>query len=246
MPEILAVLPMKGSSRSVPYKSISPVLGRPLCHYSIVEAKKSRLISRLIAFTGDPKVLEVVQQYGVEVPVLQTRAEEDMDDLVLFQRCLAELSRQESYRPDIVFHLKATSPLRTVADIDGALQALLDDPAADSVRGVTDVELTPFKMYWYRPDGKYIDYFLREKFPEIFAKFPEPSSVARQHFPTIIRHVGVVDAVRSGQIVKNNSMSGRNILPYYVEKLRTASINNPGDVPYVEYLLSRFGRDKDD
>lgn len=245
MPEVLAILPMRGGSKSIPLKSISPVLGRPLCHYTIVEAKKSKLINRFIIYTGHPEIIKVAGHYGVEVPVLEQ--EEKQNDIIMFHDILTALKQKAGYRPDVILHLKATSPLRTVADIDAAIQLMLDHPEADCVRGVCDPELSPFKMYMFdKAKDKYLQSFItKEHFP-FLAQFADQYAMPRELFPKVVRHTGVIDVYRWRNIMEKNTLTGKNILPYYVDRLRIASINHKDDVPLVEYLLKQQGRDKND
>lgn len=242
MAEVLAILPMRGGSQSIPYKSIVPVLGRPLCHYTIVEAKKSELINRFIVYTGDSKIVEVAQRYGLEVPVVEL--EEKQNDLLLFQDCLHGLEAKEGYRPDIVVHLRATLPLRKAEDIDKAIKMLLDDSSADCVRGFCEPDLTPFKMYVINEDGS-ADYFLKDKFPEIFSRFPEPSAVARQNFPPVWRHSGQIDVTRWSTIMLKNSMAGKRILPIFTDKTLEVDIDHYSDLPFLEFMIKKLGRDRD-
>lgn len=243
MPSILAVLPMRGGSKGIPKKSIYPVLGRPLAAYAMREALRSERISRFVAYTDDADMAAVALEYGFEVPV-ERPAEVSGDkstDVETFQRLLAQLQEKEGYRPDIVVHLRATA-LRRAEDIDAAVDMLIADPNADCVRGVCEPNLTPFKMYWYKNEGDvYIDYFLRDAFPEIFAHFPEPSATGRQNFPKVWQHSAQIDVTRARNIAEHNSMSGRNILPLFVDKSLDIDIDHPEDFGYLEYLIKKLG-----
>lgn len=244
MVEVLAILPMRGGSKSIPYKSITPVLGRPLCHYTIVEAKKCKLINRFIVYTGDPKIIEVAKQYGLEVPVLEK--EEKQNDILLFKDCLQGLLDKENYKPDIIVQLRATVPLRKAEEVDKAIQMLIDNPEADSVRGVCEPDLTPFKMYFLNEDKKYLKPFLtKNEFPEILANIKEPHATSRHAFPPVFKHSGQIDVYRWSNIMEKDSMTANTIMPFFVDKAFETDIDHIEDIPYVEFLLKKFGRDKD-
>ena len=49
--EILALIPARGGSKSIPRKNIYPVAGKPLIVYSIQQALKSKYITRVIVST---------------------------------------------------------------------------------------------------------------------------------------------------------------------------------------------------
>lgn len=238
--EVLAVIPMKGNSVSIPKKSIYPILGKPMCYYSVIEAQKTELIDRIIAYVRDPEIISVSKELGLDV-VIRTPEDENGTDLDTFRCCLTKLLEKENYKPDIIVHLRATIPLREAEFLERAIRMLIENPAADSVRGICNPPLTPFKMYWMRPSG-YIDYFLKEKFPDIFSKFPEPSAVGRQNFPEVFNHTGQIDVTRWTTIMEKSSMSGSKILPFFVEHPYDADIDGPEDIPYIEFLLKRYGK----
>jgi CMP-N,N'-diacetyllegionaminic acid synthase len=241
--EVLAVLPMRGGSKSIPKKSIYPVLGRPLAAYAMREAKKAKLISRFIAFTDDDEMAAVSKRFGFEVRT-DPGASDRSTDVQTFKRLLEPLRDDEHYVPDLIVHLRAPAPLFNAEDIDSAIGMLLKNPDADSVRGLREPDLTPFKMYWHKSEGDaYVDYFLRDAFPDIFEKFPEPSATARQHFPMVWQHSAQIDVTRTRNILVNGSMSGRHILPFFVNKEMDVDIDCMEDIPYAEYLLRRYGRE---
>ncbi|MCC6934833.1 MAG: acylneuraminate cytidylyltransferase family protein [Candidatus Yanofskybacteria bacterium] len=243
--EILAVLPMRGGSKGIPKKSIYPVLGRPLAAYAIREALRSKRVSRFVAYTDDADMAAVAREYGFEVPVERPSevSSDTSTDVETFQRLLRQLKEAEGYEPDIVVHLRATA-LRRAEDIDAAVDLLIADPNADCVRGVCEPDLTPFKMYWYKNEGDvYIDYFLRDAFPSIFQRFPEPSSIGRQNFPAVWQHSAQIDVTRARNIVERNSMSGKNILPLFVDKSLDIDIDRLEDFGYLEYLIKKLGKD---
>ena len=113
--EILGVIPVRGGSIGIPKKNIYPLLGKPLVYYTIQEARKSKLITRLIMYTGHPDILAIARKYKVEVPVIEP--EETQNDLLIFTHLLTELERTEQNKPNIIVHWFATPPLRIASDI---------------------------------------------------------------------------------------------------------------------------------
>ena len=70
-PEILAIVPARGGSKSIPRKNLIPVGGRPLIAYSIEQARTSRLVTRTIVSTDDAEIADVARAHGGEVPFLR-------------------------------------------------------------------------------------------------------------------------------------------------------------------------------
>lgn len=231
--DILALIPARGGSKSIPKKNIAPLGGRPLIAYSIDVAKQSRLITRVIVSTDDPEIRRVAQDLGAEAPFLRPAefAQDDTPDLPVFQHALAWLEAQEGYRPEVVVQLRPTSPLRRVEHVDGAIQTLLDDPQADSVRAVSAPCLTPYKMWRIDPDSPYLTPLLS------VPGLAEPYNTCRQYLPEIWAQTGYIEVIRRATILDQNSVTGARIRPYLMPQVRMLDIDEPLDLVWGEFLL---------
>ena len=69
--EILALIPARGGSKSIPRKNIRPLAGFPLVAYSISAALQSRLVTRTLLSTDDDEIARVGRGFGAEVPFLR-------------------------------------------------------------------------------------------------------------------------------------------------------------------------------
>ncbi len=69
--EILAIIPARGGSKGIPRKNIKGFAGYPLIAYSILAAKQSSLVTRVVVSTDDEEIAEVARQYGANVPFLR-------------------------------------------------------------------------------------------------------------------------------------------------------------------------------
>ncbi len=125
--EVLALIPARGGSKSIPRKNIRPFAGHPLIAYSIAAGLQAERVTRVIVSTDDEEIAAIARQYGAETPFLRP-AEYSQDhtaDLPVFQHALRWLAEQQNYHPEIVVQLRPTSPLRRVAHIDQAVTCLI-------------------------------------------------------------------------------------------------------------------------
>ena len=160
-PEVLALIPARGGSKSIPRKNLLQIAGRPLIAYSIEHALASRHITRVIVSTDDTEIAEVARAHGAEVPFMRPAefAQDQSTDLEVFRHALTALKADQGYTCECVVHLRPTGPLRLVARVDEAIELFLHHPEADSLRSVTWPEQTPYKM-WRQRDG-YLEPLLR-------------------------------------------------------------------------------------
>lgn len=231
MPQVLSLIPARGGSKSIPRKNIRPFAGHPLIAYSIAAGLASGRISRVIVSTDDEEIAATARQYGAETPFLRPKelAKDDTPDLPVFQHALNWLREHEGYQPEIVVQLRPTSPFRRVRHIDTAVQRLLEQPKADSVRTVCTPFQNPFKMWRVGEDG-----YMR---PLMQINHPEPYNLPRQSLPEVYWQTGYVDAAWADTILSKNSMTGERILPLVIDASEWVDIDSPDDWRRAERLL---------
>jgi len=203
-----------------------------LIAYSIEHARCSQAISRMIVSTDDPEIAEIARHYGAEVPFLRPSrfAQDDSIDFDVFHHALAWLEREENYRCEAVVHLRPTGPIRDSSVIDRAIELLLSNPEADSVRSVSRPKQSPYKM-WTLEKG-YLKPLLS------LQGVIEPFNLPRQGLPQVFWQNGYVDVIRSMTILQKGQMTGERVLPIQVEE-SLMELDYPEDIPRIEDELIR-------
>jgi CMP-N,N'-diacetyllegionaminic acid synthase len=231
--KVLAIVPARGGSKRIPDKNIKELVGKPLIAHTIDEAKKSKYIDRILVSTDSEKIRDVSMSLGAEVPFLRPEeiSGDKSTDLEAFTHALNWLAENEDYRPEIIVQLRPTSPLRTVEEIDVAVEMLVNNPDADSVRTVTRPEQHPYKMFKKDELGYLEPLFRLEGNPEAF-------NMQEQSLPECFKHIGYIDCMWRKTIIDKKKMSGDNILPYYIAN-GVSGINQPEDWEYYEILIKK-------
>lgn len=229
-PEVLALIPARGGSKSIPRKNLLVLAGKPLIAYSIEQALASRHITRTIVSTDDAEIANVARAHGAEVPFMRPAeyAQDDSTDLDVFHHALATLRDRDGYTCDCVVHLRPTGPLRRVAVIDEAIETLLQATDADSLRSVSWPAQTPYKMW--RRNGPYLEPLLR------LEGTAEPQCQPRQALPEVFWQNGYVDIVRPRVILEQRLMCGTRVIPF-VTRGPVLEIDYPEHLPLVEAAL---------
>jgi CMP-N-acetylneuraminic acid synthetase len=232
-PEVLALIPARGGSKSIPRKNLLLVGGRPLIAHSIAQALASKHITRVIVSTDDEEIAAVSRDCGAEVPFMRPAqfAADDSTDLEVFRHALATL-QQHGYACECVVHLRPTGPVRQVARIDQAIELFLRHPEADSLRSVTTPRHTPYKM-WRVRDGV-LEPLLRVD------GVAEPYCQPRQALPPVYWQNGYVDVIRPRTILEQGMMAGRTILPFVIDE-PVLELDYPEDIAAIEAALRDGG-----
>lgn len=239
-PEVLAVIPARGGSKGIPRKNIKTFAGYPLIAYSIAAGLQSELTSRVIVSTDDEEIAEVARKWGAQTPFLRPAefAADNTLDLPVFQHALTWLKEHEGYVPDIVLQLRPTSPARPVTLLDDAIRLLMEHPEADSVRGVVPADENPHKMWRVDPETGLMHGLLKVD------GIDEPYNAPRQKLPPVYWQTGHIDAIRPERtFMAGNSMSGKNILPLFLDPKYTIDIDTPFDWVRYEWLVANAGLD---
>ena len=229
--EVLALIPARGGSKSIPRKNVLPLAGYPLISYSIAAALKAELVTRVIVSTDDEEIAALSRIYGAETPFLRPAeyAADNTTDLPVFEHALKWLAANEGYEPQIVVQLRPTSPFRKVWHIDQAVSMLIERPEADAVRHLIEPFQNPFKMWTVDPEG-----FMQ---PLMQTDYEEPYNMPRQALPRTYWQTGYVDAVWADTILEKHSMTGDNILPLITDPSDWVDIDSPDDWTRAERLI---------
>lgn len=229
--QVLALIPARGGSKSIPRKNVKTLFGHPLIAYSIAAGLAAESVTRVIVSTDSDEIAEVSRHYGAEVPFMRPAeyAQDDTPDLPVFQHALKWLAEKEDYHPDILVQLRPTSPFRRVWQIDQAVMQLIEHPEVDSVRTVCSPFQNPFKMWTIASDH------LMQ--PLIKTQHKEAYNMPRQMLPEVYWQTGYVDAARADVILEKNSMTGDRIAPLVIDAGDWIDIDSAADWARAERLL---------
>jgi CMP-N,N'-diacetyllegionaminic acid synthase len=229
--QVLALIPARGGSKGIARKNLMVLGGKPLIAYSILQARASDRINRVIVSTEDEEIAEVAREWGAEVPFRRPGeyAQDLSPDIDVFRHALTWLGEHEDYEPDLVVHLRPTGPAREVHLIDQAIDLLASHPEADAVRSVTVALQTPYKMWRVSSPGLLEPLF---RLPDM----ADCQSLPRQQLPLVYWQNGYVDVLRPTAVLLKNSMWGDRVLPFIL-KDSIFELDYPENIPQIEEAL---------
>ena len=67
---IVAIIPARGGSKGIYRKNLVNIAEIPLIGFTIMAAKKSKSIEKVIVSTDDEEIMQVAKNYGAETPLL--------------------------------------------------------------------------------------------------------------------------------------------------------------------------------
>ena len=219
--KILAVITARGGSKRLPNKNILNLAGKPLIAWTIDEAKKSKYIDKVIVSTDSKKIVEVSKEYGAEVPFIRPSelSNDTADSISVIKHAIEFFDKEYDY----VMMLQPTSPLRTVDDIDGAIEQL-----SESVKSVIPVAEVDHSPLWSNtlPDNLSMKNFIKD----------EIKNKRSQDLPTYYRLNGAIYISETSYLYKQNGFMGNKTKAFVMSKLRSIDIDSELDFKFTELI----------
>jgi CMP-N-acetylneuraminic acid synthetase len=228
---VLALVPARGGSKSIPGKNIKPLAGKPMIGYTLEAARECPAIDRIVVSTDSEEIAAVARTFAAEVPFMRPAelAGDLVTDLPVFQHALAWLSHEQRFEPSIIVHLRPTAPLRRSSHITAGIEQLLATNA-DSVRSICRAKQHPQKMWAMR--DRYLVPFIAN------SGFVEPYNMPRQQLPPAYVQNGSVDVAWRRTILELGSMTGTRIAALEMEPAESVNIDDELDFRMAELLLA--------
>lgn len=210
---IIALIPARGGSKSVPKKNIREFRGHPLIAYSIAAARLSSRIQRVIVSTDSEEIAETAKKYGAEVPFLRPAeyAQDNSPDVDVVTHAMKWLYENEGRIPKYWVHLRPTAPIRASEEIEAALKQIIADPSATSLRSGSICVHPPYKWFAMGENG-----YLKALMPGMTC---DEANLPRQDFPVVYIPNGYVDILKADFIIRNHLLHGERMLGYRTEEI---------------------------
>ena len=140
VPRVVALIPLRGGSKSIPLKNIRLLAGKPLCAWVIHEALKTPEIDEVWVSTDDKRIKTICLGLGAKV---LDRPAKYATDTASTESVMLHFSQKVPF--DLLVTIQATVPFTTTNDLSAALRQFESSPT-DSLVTVTERK----KFFWNR------------------------------------------------------------------------------------------------
>lgn len=227
----VALIPARGGSKGVVKKNIQILRKYPLIAYSVVAARLSTQIDRVIVTTDSQEIAEVALKYGAEIPFIRPKeyATDVSGDIAFVEHFIKFAAENEGTIPEYIVHLRPTTPLRDVEIMDRAILECKRNKDCCSLRSGHKASESPYKWFLKNKDG----YFkpLSDKITN------DEANLGRQSFPDVYIPDGYVDVLKSDYIIQNDILHGKNMLGY--ESPYCQEVDTLDDLELLRYELNK-------
>lgn len=145
----------RAGSKGVANKNIRSLLGKPLIAYSIIQAKQSGLFDIIAVSSDSQQILDIARQWGADCMVERPLelADDKAAKIPAIQHCVKEVEKITGISYDVMVDLDATSPLRDVSDIIGAVKLLEETGVSNVITGAPAHRSPYFNLVEIDPGG---------------------------------------------------------------------------------------------
>lgn len=222
MDNYVALIPVRGGSKSIPLKNIREIAGKPLVYWSINACAKSTKIDRVYVMTDSPLIKQCVEGFNMPKVVVIGRSAESASDTASTESAMLEFADQYDFNSIIL--VQATSPLITNQDLDGGI-ALYESPQVDSVLSVVEQK----RFNWNYADENHIvvkplnyDYTHRPR---------------RQEFDGYLTENGAFYITSKQRLMASGNRMSGNIAAYKMNEDTFFEIDEPSDWAIISNML---------
>lgn len=206
---VWALVTARSGSKGIEDKNLQLLEGHSLLAWSIAAGTAVPGISRVFVSTDSCQYANHARTYDAEIPFLRPAelATDDATDRDVFLNFLEWAVEVEGQLPEVIVHLRPTSPIRDPAVIEACVTLALGQVGyASAVRSVHEAPESPFKWFLMTCDG-YLNTL------DEGADVDEANS-ARQSFPKVYVPNGYVDCIYPQRVLDTGLLHGSRVLGF--------------------------------
>lgn len=220
--KVIAFVPVRGGSKSIPLKNIKPLCGKPLVYWNLLALQQTTQVDEIVVATDSPEIKSTVHSFGFSKVTLYDRLPENASDTASTESVMLEYIQAAQRASEEVFMLvQATSPLTQTTHFEEALNTY---SKGEFESLLTCVRI--FRFFW-NADGssKNYDYNNRPR---------------RQNFAGELMENGAFYINTVGNILAAGNRLSGNIGIYEMPEYTATEIDEPDDWGIIENLMYKY------
>ena len=221
MSKVIAFIPVRGGSKSIPLKNIKPLCGKPLVCWNIEALEACPAVDEVVVATDSDEIWKAVESRNYKKTHLYRRSAQNACDTASTESVMLEYIECAKLAKDEIFMLvQATSPLTEAVHFTEALQTYKE--------GKYDSMLTCVRNYrfFWNEDGTSINYDYMNR-------------PRRQDFNGMLMENGAFYINTVTNILKSGNRLSGKIGIYEMPEYTASEIDEPDDWTILENLMLR-------
>lgn len=218
---VIAFIPVRGGSKSIPLKNIKPFCGKPLVCWNIEALENCPKVDKVIVATDSDDIWNTVASCNYKKTTLYRRSAENACDTASTESVMLEYINYAQLPKDDIFMLvQATSPLTETIHFTEALKMYANGEYNSIITCVRN-----YRFFW-NEDGTSMNYDYMNR-------------PRRQNFNGMLMENGAFYINTVGNILSNGNRLGGKIGIYEMPEYTAAEIDEPDDWIVLENMMRR-------
>jgi YrbI family 3-deoxy-D-manno-octulosonate 8-phosphate phosphatase len=218
--KVIALIPLRGGSKSIPLKNIKVIAGRPLAYWALDAACGCDLIDRVYVSTDSDVIADTIKAYANEKVEIIGRSKESALDTASTESVMLEFANKVDFT-DIVL-IQATSPLIESIHLEEGLNSYFKSKA-DSL-----VSVVRQKRFLWEKSG---DFFFK---PLNYDPLKRPR---RQDWSGQLVENGAFYITSKISLTRTSSRISGNTICYEMPEYTYMELDEPSDWDIMENIL---------
>ena len=226
---ILCTICARGGSKGLKHKNLRLLAGKPLIAHSVTQAKESGIFHTVAVSSDSEQLLGIAEEYGADILVKRPQflATDKAAKLPAIQQCVQEVENNIGLKFDIIVDLDATSPLRSIDDIKGAVDLLLEKDVSNIITGSTAHRSPYFNLVEVDDNGRVA-----------LSKELETPIIRRQDGPKCYDMNASIYVWKHDTLLNNETIFNADTSLYVMPHERSFDIDSELDFQLVEFLMT--------
>jgi N-acylneuraminate cytidylyltransferase len=217
----------RGGSKGLPGKNTKLLLGKPLIQYSIEVALQTPGLDKVFVSTDDSEIAKVAQSNGaIVIDRPAELAQDNSPEWLAWKHAINWVEERYGNVKEFV-SLPATSPLRSVKDVESAILKR-SDTGADICIAITPASRSPYFNMVKESEGGLIE----------LVNKPNNPIFNRQDVPEVFDITTVVYVASVEFIMSNNNIFDGKVTSVEIPKYRAIDIDDIYDFKFAEAILT--------
>ena len=226
----IAIIPARAGSKEIKNKNMVEVNNRPMIHWTISEALKSKYLKKIIITTNCIRVINYLKKFKKfnKISLIKRPdhlAQDNTKMLSVVKHVVKNLSETKDKKFLGTVLLQPTSPLRKKIDINKACELFIK-MKPDSLVSITKVK------HIFNPESLYF-----KKGNKINKSFKLKNKLIKQKKPVYFSPNGAAIYITSKKNIKRFIIGGKNIAGYEMPYLDSIDVDNIDDLKLVNLLF---------
>lgn len=219
--KVIAFIPVRGGSKSIPLKNIKAFCGKPLVCWNIEALENCAEVDEVVVATDSDAIWTTVEKQNYKKTILYRRSAENACDTASTESVMLEYIHNVNLAEDNIFMLvQATSPLTESVHFSEALQMYLKGNYDSIITCVRN-----FRFFW-NEDGSSMNYDYMNR-------------PRRQNFKGMLMENGAFYINTVKNIISNGNRLGGKIGIYEMPEYTATEIDEPDDWIILENLMRK-------